>query len=231
MKIVGHALLGLSLAVVGSSFAAAQDAQPAHVPKVLTLRSNLQSPEKAGHPRQDGEPFVLAQAAAKWPIHYIALNSHLGQIARALHPGYDSFADWEKNDKMHDANPTLSADLEGIADGELLDGVDQFVFTYDPDLSYRPHIDLADPASYEVTSFHIKPGHGKEWHELVSLVKDAHKKAGDSAHWAIYEIAYGGQDGTYVALSPDKSMSEIDTGYAEDKQFHEALVATKDCEA
>ena len=59
-------------------------------------------------------------------------------------------------------------------------------------------------------------------HDIANMVIEAHKKAGDSAQWATYELAYGGDD-EYVAFSADKSMADIDTGFAEDKQFHDAL--------
>ncbi len=138
---------------------------------------------------------------------------------------YDSFADWEKYDKMQDANPTLSADLEraGIADGELLDEVEQVVYMYDPDLSYHPHNDLTDHRVYQISTFHVRPGHDKDWHDVVKMVKDAHEKAGTSAHWGMYEIAFGAQDGTYIAISGDPSMSAIDLAYTEDKKFREAM--------
>jgi hypothetical protein len=55
------------------------------------------------------------------------------------------------------------------------------------------------------------------------MVKDAHDKAGTHAHWAAFEIAYGAPDGTYLVLSADDSMADIDRGYAEDKAFREAL--------
>ena len=57
------------------------------------------------------------------------------------------------------------------------------------------------------------------------MVKEAHEKAGTSAHWSMYEIAYGGPDGTFVALSADNSMADIDTGFAENKKFMEAMGA------
>ena len=41
--------------------------------------------------------FVADMAAAKWPTHYIALNSFSGK-SRALYLiGYDTFADMEKD--------------------------------------------------------------------------------------------------------------------------------------
>jgi hypothetical protein len=69
----------------------------------------------------------------------------------------------------------------------------------------------------------VKPGHRADWNKLGKLIKDAHDKAGTSAHWAMYEIAYGAQDGEFIALSSDKSMADIDTGFAENKKFMDAL--------
>lgn len=223
MKIMSPALLGLSLAVGGSLFAAAQDMQGP--PKVLDVTREFVKPGKAGaiHDKSESR-FVAAMTAAKWPTHYFALNSLSGKTRALYLAGYPSFKAWEDDYLAEMKNTTLSAELEkdSEADGELLDGMDQFVFTYDEDLSYRPSSTLAPARLMEVTSFHIKPGHSKEWHELVHLVIDAHKKAGTSAHWATYEIAYGG-DNEYVGFSDDKSMADIDTGYAEDKQFRDAL--------
>src|ERR1035438_7930805 len=48
-------------------------------------------------------------------------------------------------------------------------------------------------------------------------------EAGTSAHWSMFEMAYGAQDGEYVALSADNSMADIDTGYSEEKKFMDAL--------
>jgi hypothetical protein len=223
MKIMRPALLALSLAAGGSLFAAAQETH--HPPKVLEIEREFIKPGKSGslHDKSESK-FVAAMAAAKWPTHYIALNSLSGK-SRALYLiGYDSFAALENDNKAADKNATLSAEVDKAsqADGELLDGTDQFIFTLDDDLSYRPDVDIAQVRDFEITSFHIKPGHNKQWHDLVGLVIDAHKKAGTSAHWATYELAYGGDD-EYVAFSADKSMAEIDTGFAEDKQFHDAL--------
>jgi len=97
------------------------------------------------------------------------------------------------------------------------------VYTYDEDLSFHPHSDLDKHRVYQISVFHVRPGKQKEWREVVKMVKDAHEKAGTSAHWGMYEIAFGAQDGTFIALTGDPSMSAIDLGYAEDKKFVAAL--------
>ncbi len=92
-----------------------------------------------------------------------------------------------------DKNPVLTADVEraSVADGELLESVDSLVYTYDEDLSYRPHPDVVSARYMEISVFKVKAGHGKGFEELVKMAIDANKKAGASAHWATFEAAIG----------------------------------------
>jgi hypothetical protein len=194
-------------------------------PKVLEVTREFVKAGKSGdiHDKSESK-FVAAMAAAKSPTHYFALMSLSGKTRALYLTGYSSFKAWEDDYLSVMKNKPLSAELDrdSMADGELLDSVDQFVFTYDEETSYRPSATLAAARLMEVTSFHIKPGHDKEWHDLAKLVIDGHKRAGTSAHWATFQIAYGG-DNEYVVLSDDKSMADIDTGYAEDKKFRDAI--------
>jgi hypothetical protein len=227
MKIVRPILFSLSLALAGGAFAAAQDAASTpQVPMVLQITREYIKPYKGGAAHDKTESaFIAAQVKAKFPVYYMALNSMSGRSRALFLTRYNSFAEWEKDNKIVDMNATLSADLEraGIADSELLDQVDSIVFTYDADLSYHPHDDLQNHRVYQIAVFNVRPGHNHEWREIVKMVKDAHEKAGTSAHWGMYEIAFGADDGTFIAITGDPSMSAIDTGFAEDKKFVEAL--------
>ena len=224
MKMISPVVLGLSLAVAGGTLAAAQDMMTAPS-KVLEIQREFLKPGKAGmiHDKSESH-FVADFAKANYPTHYIALNSMSGK-SRALYlVGYPSFDAWEKDEKAMQANPALSAaiDRDEVSDGDLLSDSDQAVLYYDEDMSYRPNADLAHDRYMEISVYKLKPGHQKDWEEASKLVIDATKKAGTSAHWAMYEIAYGGAD-EYVIFSGDKSMSDIDTGYAEGKKFNEAM--------
>jgi hypothetical protein len=223
MKDVRRVLIGLSLAAVFTSFTAAQDMQGP--PKVLQITREFIKPGKAGaiHDKSESN-FVSAMARAKWPTHYFALSSMSGK-SRALYlTGYDTFAAWEKDNKAIEKDKALTAELDraSVSDGELLDGLDQFVFTYDESMSLKPTKSIAGVRYFEVFTVHVKPGQMGKFHEMSHLIMDAHMKAGTSAHWDAFEIAYGGDD-EFAFFSLDKSMSEIDTGFAEDKQFRDAL--------
>jgi hypothetical protein len=224
MKMLSPVLLGLSLAVAGSTLAAAQDA-PSDF-KVLQIFREYTKPYKNGMAHDKTESAIVqAMTKAKFPAHYVGLTSLSGKSRSLFLTIYDSFAEWGKDNEIADNNPAFGAELErtSIADGELLDSVDSLVYTYDKDLSYKSHPDLIGARYMEISVFHVKAGHGEEWRKLGKLVKDAHDKAGTSAHWSMYEIAYGTQDGEYIALSADKSMADIDTGFAENKKFKDAL--------
>jgi hypothetical protein len=227
MKIISPVLLGLSFAVAGSTLTAAQSVpSTSTLPKILQITIEYTKPYKGGAAHDKTESaFIAAETRAKFPVYYVAMNALSGKSRALFMTHYDSFAEWEKDNKLVDANPALSAGLEraGQADGELLDEVDQMVFTYDEDLSFHPHTDLDKHRIYQISVFHVRPGKQKEWREVVKMVKDAHEKAGTSAHWGMYEIAFGAPDGTFILLTGDPSMSAIDLGFAEDTKFRDAI--------
>jgi hypothetical protein len=227
MKVISPVLLGLSLAVAGSTLSAAQDASSTSTPpKILQITVEYTKPYKGGAAHDKTESaFIAAETRAKFPVYYVALNSMSGKPRALFLTRYDSFEQWEKDNKLVDSNPTLSDGLEraGLADGELLSDINELVFTYDEDLSYHPHDDLDKHRVYQISIFHVRPGKQKEWRDVVKMVKEAHEKAGTSAHWGMYEIAFGTEDGTFIALTGDPSMSAIDLGFAEDKKFVAAL--------
>jgi hypothetical protein len=224
MKILSPVALGLSLAVAGGTLAAAQEAPTSF--KILQITREDSKPYKGGAAHDKTESaFVQAMTKAKFPAHYFCLNSMSGKSRSLYLTLYDSFAEWEKDNKLMDGNAALSAEVEraATADGELLESVEQMIYTSDPELSYKSRPDLSHARYMEMSVFHVRAGHGDEWKKLAKMVKEGHEKAGTSAHWTMYEVAYGTSDGTYMALSADDSMSAIDTGYAENKKFMEAL--------
>jgi hypothetical protein len=221
-------LLGLAIAATGSSRTAAQESSigSASMPKVLQIAHEYTRPGKGGAAHDKTESaFVQTNIRAKILSHYFALSSMSGQDRALFLTGYDSFAAWQRDNDAVGKNKALGAELdrEAMADGELLQSTNTVIYTYSEDLSYKPRADLSHARYMEISVFRVRPGHEEDWHKLAKIVKDAHAKAGTSAHWAMYKAAYGVDDGTYITLSADNSMADIDTGYNKDKRFREAL--------
>jgi hypothetical protein len=225
MKKIVPLLWGMSLAVAGGCLAAAQD-EMSTPPKVLQITREWIKPGRSGTAHDKSEAaFVAAMNRGKLQGHYVALNSMSGK-SRALYiTRYASFDAWEKDNKSVEKNTALTAELDRdmIADGELLDGLDQAVLSYDEELSYHPHPDLSHARYYVMDIFHVRPGHHKEWLEAVKMYQAACDKLGEGPHWGMYEIVYGGQAGTYIAMSHRDSMKEIDDIMSGSKKLVEAM--------
>jgi hypothetical protein len=224
MNKFSRTLLAVSLGITCSCVVAAQD-KPA-IPKVLQITREFTKPGKAGMVHDKAESaFVQAMARAKWPTHYIGMTSLSGKQRALFLTQYESFEAWEKDAAAVEKNAALFASLDraGMADGELLDSIDQGVFVFNEELSLRPRPDLSPMRYLDISGYHVRPGHGKDWNDIVKMVKSAYEKAVPEAHWGVFAQYYGGDGGTYLVLTARKSLSEVDQGFLDSKQFHAAM--------
>jgi hypothetical protein len=227
MKRITSCLLGATLLCGGLNLAAAQEKAEGLTPppKVLAVFREFLKPGKGGAPHEKTESaFVQAMARAKWPTHYFAANALSGKSRALFFTGYDSFEAWEKDNQATQKNAALSAALDraSVADGELLNETDGSLLVYNEEQSLRAPVDIAHMRYFEISLFRVRPGHRKEWSDIVKLVKEAYEKIPD-VHWATYEAVYGQEDVTYVVFIPMKSAVEIDQGFDRDKQFVAAM--------
>jgi hypothetical protein len=194
-------------------------------PKVLNIIREYTKPGKAGMSHEKTESaFIQAMSAAKWPTHYLAVDSLSGKPRTLFLTGFDSFEAMEKDAKAFEKNAALAAatDHAGIVDGELLSDTDMTDLAFREDLSLRAGTDIPHMRYFEISLFHIKPGHDKDWEALVKMYQTAFEKMPD-VHWATYESVYGQADGTFIIFNPMKSASEIDRGFAQGKAFEAAM--------
>jgi hypothetical protein len=227
MKRLIGLLMGMCVLFGGWSIAAAQEQSETTMPppKILVIFREFVKPGKAGMTHEKSESvFVQAMAKAKWPTHYLAVTSMSGRSRALFITPYDSFDAWEKDNLATDKNKTLSAALDraAVADGELLSDTDQAVLSYSEEYSLRSKVDIARMRYFEISLFHVRPGHRQEWNEIVKMVIAAYEKIPD-AHWAAYEVVYGMDGGTYAIFTPLKSAAEIDHEFAQDKEFVAAM--------
>ncbi len=225
MSRISPILLGISLAVAGGTIAAAQDATEKPPQVIQIIRETLKMGKSGQAHDRSGANFVSIAARAKQQGHYIALDSMSGKARSLYVTAYPSFEAWEKDNKLIDSNAALSAEMDHaiVAEGEFADDVVSEVFTLNEDWSYHPDPDIVHMRYVDISVFHIRAGHRKEFNDCVKMVKDANEKAGNDAHWLAFEIAYGGENNTVIALSHRKSLAEIDKDLAGGKKFAEAI--------
>src|SRR5579864_9172548 len=226
-KLTRH-LVAFSLAAAYASVAAAQQmpSGSATIPKVLQITREFVKPGKAGMIHDKSESaFVDAMARAKWPTHYLALTSLSGKSRSLFITPYESFDAWQKDTDAAAKNTALTASLDRavMADGELLDSVDQGIFYFHEEMSLRPSADLSQMRYMEITVYHVRPGKTKLWAEVVKMARAGYEKSVPDSHWGMFEEMYGADAGTYLLLSSHKSLAEIDKSLGEDKQFEDAM--------
>ena len=228
MKILIRMLMGISLAVGCVAVTAGQEQSQASmsIPKVLQIMREFTKPGKAGmiHDKTESA-FVQAMTRAKWPTHYLGMTSLSGKQRALFLTRYESLEAWEKDTAAEQKNTALSAALDraGVVDGELLDSIDQGVFIFHEEMSLRPKADLSQMRYMEISTYHVRPGHEKDWSEVVKMVKAAYEQAVPEAHWGTYSQIYGGNSGTYLVLTARKTLAEVDRGFAAGKKFDEVL--------
>jgi hypothetical protein len=229
MKKFTGLLLGSSLLFGSMGLATAQD-KPAGMPappKVLVIFREFLKPGKAGSTHEKTESaFVQAFTRAKWPTHYLTIDSLSGKPRSLFLIGYDSFDAWEKDNQATQKNTALSSALEraAAADGELLSDYDAGVFTLKEEYSLHIPVDIPHMRYFEITRFQVKPGHDKDFDELAKMYVAAYDKIPD-VHWATFQGVYGPEGNTYLIFTPMKSASEIDKSFVTGKQVQDAMGA------
>jgi hypothetical protein len=217
-------MLGTCLLALGA-VAVAQDKAEMGPPKILTITREWTKPGRNGTSHEKTESaFVQAMAHAKWPTHYLAVDSVSGKPRSLFLTGFDSFEAWEKDARATEKNATLSTALDraNVADGDLLAATDQATLMLRPELSFRTDIDIPHMRYFEISHFHLRPGHDKDWEALAKLYQQGCEKLPE-CHWAMYQVVYGLENDSYVIFNPMKSASEIDHSFAQQKTFADTL--------
>jgi hypothetical protein len=200
-------------------------------PKTLVIIQEKVKLDKIGMPHERTEAqYVRAFERERWPVHYVAATSVTGSAQAWFFIGYDSFADWQKDQDHVNGNPAISAELAQLdrEDAANLLGKRQLVAAYRDDLSYNPTVP-ADGIHYlEVLTVHVRPGHEWEYEEYVRMVLNADQKAESPEHWASYQVVSGDDFDTYLVFSPRKSPAEWDNFGKFAKAFEQALGKDRD---
>lgn len=225
MRRLAGILAGAGL-VLSGGYVLAQEASQAVMgpPPVLVIQREFVKPGKGAAHEKSESAFVNAMRAAKWPTHYLAVESMSGQPRDLFMIGYPTFDAWEKDNRAFEKDSAFSAQVGKLAstDGDLLSGITQSVYVYDPDNSLHVE-DVVHSRYFEISDYHVKPGHRAEFMELVKLYKDGYANL-PNANWAMFDSYYGdGNGGLYIAISRLTSLSEDDAAMGDDKKFADAV--------
>jgi hypothetical protein len=193
--------------------------------KILYISREFTKPGKDGTPHQMSEAaFLRAEASSKAAPHYLAAVSLSGPSHALFMYSYPSFEAMEAQHmkEVADTAFTAAVDRANVADGDLLSATDASIWMLRDDLSFNQGF-RAGAHLEEISQWFVRPGHDKEWEELVKMVIDGYKKGVPSAHWAAFEEAYGSPGGRFLVITTVKSAADLDAEFASGKQFEAAM--------
>ncbi|HUA00059.1 MAG TPA: hypothetical protein VMB02_06995 [Candidatus Aquilonibacter sp.] len=193
-------------------------------PKVLLIdREAVKLGQSRAHEKSE-EAFVRAAESVKLPTHYLAATTLSGPSEAFFLIGFDSYAQWGEDEKWGD-QPKIEALLGGLMekDSDFLTAADQVVATYNDKWSYQPNVDLSSMRFMEMETIVRRPGHDKEWEDLIALYQATAAKVNLDEHDVFYESHYGAQNGTVYIFTPRKSYADLDASMEAGKGFDAAL--------
>lgn len=223
MKSIFRALVALSFLASTAVTLHAQD-QSMAPPKVLVIyREIIKFGKDAPHEKNE-VAFVRAFAAGKSPERYIAATTMSGVNEAWFLTPFDSYASWEKSSQFNN-QAAIEAPLARLSeqDGEYVADGRQIVATYDEKSSYRPNFNMAEMRYVEIETIRVRPGHDKEWGDLVTFYNTAATKAKLDEHDVFFSVRYGAQAGTILIVTPRKSLADLDAAADDYKAMMTAL--------
>jgi hypothetical protein len=197
--------------VVGGAALLAQSL-PTTQPTLLTInRERIKTGHDAAHVKTEaGWPALYAQA--KSPDYYLALASMTGSAEVWFLTPRDSYTGWGKSMEREESDPKLTADLDRLwaADAEHLDGSDAFELTAMPALSHGTYPDLTRTRFWRITQMRVRPGHEKQFVDMVAVYKTVAARVSPNMTWRIYAVTAGMPAPTYMIFASVQSFGQFD---------------------
>lgn len=212
------------LSLVGLAVPTMLVAQASDWPKVLVITREVVKPAKNRAHTKNEVAWARASEAAKYPDTYLAMNAMSGANESWFIWGYPSMAGWETMNRAGEGNAALTAVDEryGGADADLLNNIATTVAELRADLSYDNERPVTSCRYMSVVRVSVKIGHLQDFAEARRMTKAAAEKSKAPQWMAVYQVAAGAPQGTFLVMSCQKSLAELDAD-AEGPAFVDAL--------
>ncbi len=182
-------------------------------PKLIQIYREVLKPGRSPLHEKSETQYANAMYKANFPYYQLALTSMSGPDRALFITAGNDYADLQKGQEFIRKDVALRTELDRLApsDVDLVATGENLVYSYEPDLSYRPDFNLGEMRYATVDLFRVKPGYGDEFKDFWKRVIAAHEKANIDEHMLVYSLAYGGPTGAYLVIQPMKTVAELDT--------------------
>ncbi len=183
-------------------------------PKVLQIQMEIVKPGKGPAHDKHEAAWTAALVNAKYKgAAWLGMNSVSGPSEAWWLVGFDSFDAFEKEAKMQEASPTVTGITQQMlaGDADFLNGGRSVLCAYREDLSNAGEIKLGEMRYFNVRTIRVRPGHNSEYEDIRKMVVAAQKQANvPNVHNAVYQVASGAPNGTFLIFTPLKTLAEAD---------------------
>lgn len=205
----------LGLLALTAATAVAQEFPP---PVLAVTREEIKPGKMSAHERQAAS-YVALMAKASPDSYRLGLTPVTGDENVVLYlEAYPSFAAVEeartRTAKAIAGSAAWKAEMDRIETqgGELHASQRVALFRLRHDLSYRPRSvsDVAQSRFMTATSVRIAVGRVPDYVDFIKSLNTAWEKAGVPASRVIYQVQSGAANNTFLLLTPQRSLKEID---------------------
>ncbi|HVP46502.1 MAG TPA: hypothetical protein VMT32_07960 [Bryobacteraceae bacterium] len=221
-------LLGIvALSAVNFAPLFSQEHESGGPPPVLQiLREAVKQGKGPAHEKTEME-WVRAFRKAKFPGHYIGLDSLSGPGDAWFLEAYPSFAAAAEYREAEDKEP-LKSEVESADahDGALRESSRTMWAVYRPEMSYRPEkLNVGKTRALSIGTYRVKLGHDDDFKAGAKAILDAYQKANIDATLLCYQVIEGAPSGTYMFFSTMESLKTMDEMPARQKALMDAMGA------
>jgi hypothetical protein len=218
-------LASLCLAAALGPKGSAQELGAQGPPKILQIYVEEVKPGHGPAHEKLEAAWSHAFAEAKWPVHYLALTSMTGVNVAWYLSGYPSFEAMEKADQEMEKQSALQATNAEFTqkDGEHLSGGRAIIARLQEDMSHIRPIPLAQARYFRVTRTAVRVGRSLEFRESNKILREAFEKSGIKTGFAMFSVVGGYGGPTYLAMTPMKTLAEMDEMPAGGKSIRDAM--------
>ena len=194
-------------------------------PPVLSIfREDVKASRNGAHQKLEAG-YVRALQKANWPTNSLAITSVSGPNDAWFITGYESYAAMEKDRMAMDKNAELMSEFERLdaADAEFRTNQRGIIATLRPNLSHSVPVNIGLMRYFQINTVRLRPGHEEEWMEARRILVDALKKANIPTPSTVYGITAGMPNGTFLVITPRKSLAEMDPNPDRQRAVQDAL--------
>jgi hypothetical protein len=214
-------LTAVLMASAGTAFA---QSLPTTQPNYLLIyREQVKVGHVTDHEKVEAG-WPAAYDKAKDPYTYIALVSMTGRGEAWFVTPFESQAAIGDALKRED-EPMLASTLQRLskADADQINSMEAVLAMGRKDLSHGPYPDTGKQRFYDITVFHVKPGHQAGFEAAAKAYAAAADRAVPAMSFRVYQVMAGMPSPTYLVFSSVTSYAAFDKAMADGQALMKAM--------